>query len=155
MKTLLTRIKQLIANDPPLVAMGVREVQICPPDTLPDVSNTRVPWIGVAPLSTQEGWVAQRKEVTHGVAIYSFTFVEEFEKTVIGDTASGKPGLIEVVNALETALRNQLYSGYLSKPTEINGIVYQVQQYGDGIYGFVATITLECVRLVDVSIPTT
>lgn len=156
MKTLLSRIKSTLLADATLGAyLSQESVKVTSPDLLPDISNALLPFIGVAPLSTSEGWVATGKQdVIHTVKLFVITNLEIIETAIMGD--STKKSILEVVNDVKDVLRAKVFTvdsvNYLSKPTTMSGITYNTAQYGDNVYLFVATMTLTCVRQIDVTV---
>ena len=130
-------------------------MEIVSPRLLPDIASSQVPYIGVAPVSTTESWVAQRKQAVHKVELYVVTYIQLMENAIIGDTV--KPGLLDVVNDIESVIRgerlliNSVY--YLSKPIEILSVEYSVTSYGDQFYLFVASLSLDCTRLFNLTLP--
>jgi len=154
MKITVTRLKTLLQTTASL--SYVKKVEIVSPKLLPDISNTMVPYIGIAPVSSSETWIAQKKQSTMSVEIYAVIFLVQQENAIIGDSV--KKGILEIVEDIDVAVRgNFLSSGgvrYLSKPIEIVGIDYVVSGYGDNFYLLVASINLQCVKLFDITLTT-
>lgn len=156
MKTILERIKYIFENDSNLQSY-IRKVEVVSPRLLPEIPVTKVPYIGIAPVRTNETWYAQKKQASHVVELYVVTYIINSEIAILGDT--NKQGLLEVVTDVETAIRGHRLDEngddnfYLAKPIEISGIEYITTPYGDDAYLFVSSLTLQCVRLFDITLP--
>lgn len=149
METILSRAKAVIQNDSTL-SVYIKGVAICSPATIPDLTNSLVPWIGLAPLSSPEAWRSNKKKtVTHVIEVYVVNFLRVEESSLIG--VGGLKGLLDIVNDVSSALRGNTFTDYLSRPADIIGVVYNTSPYGEGIYLIVATISLQCERIFDVS----
>ncbi len=153
MKSTVKQIKSVLSSHSTL--SYIKKFEIVSPRLLPDISSTQVPYVGIAPLSTSESWVAQRKQAIHRVEIYIVNYIQLMENSIIGDTV--KPGLLDVVNDVESVIRGHRLpidgTNYLSKPIEINSVDYSVTTYGDQFYLFVASLSLECIRLFNITLP--
>lgn len=114
-----------------------------------------VPYIGVAPVRSSEAYVAQRKEITHLVDIYAVTYLQVQENAIIGDSV--KKGILEIVEDIQTAVRGHRLPeagvNYLSKPIDISSTEYSIAGYGDQVYLMVASMTLQCVKLITLTLP--
>ena len=155
MKTTVTRLKTLLQEDATLSSY-VKKVEIVSPKLLPDISNTMVPYIGIAPVNSTETWIAQRKQSTMIVELYAVILLQQQENAIIGDSV--KKGILEIVEDIDTVVRGKFLSSsnvrYLSKPIEITGIDYVTAGYGDNFYLLVASITLQCLKLFDITLST-
>lgn len=153
MKSILKEIKSVLSSS--TVLSYIKKFEIVSPRLLPDISSSQVPYIGIAPVSTSESWVAQRKQAVHRVELYCVNYIQLMENSIIGDTV--KPGLLDVVNDVESVIRGHRLpissTNYLSKPIEISSVDYSVTQYGDQFYLFVASLSLECIRLFNITLP--
>lgn len=151
MKTLLQRIKSALQSDATVsTCVSGSSIQIISPDLIPEVAITTVPFIGIAPITTSEAWVSTgMQDSTHMVNIYVCQSLEIQEEAIIGDSSSGKKGLLELISYISSVVRAKFFASgnvnYLSKPSMITGIRYSTSPYGDDVYVFVGTITLQCV----------
>lgn len=154
MKTIVKRLKTVLQNDATLSAY-VKRIEFVSPKLLPDIAQTLVPYIGIAPVNTSESWVAQRKQAIHIVDVYAVIYLQQQENSIIGDSV--KKGILEIVTDIESAVRGHRLPensvNYLSKPVEITAVDYVVSGYGDNAYLLVASIQLQCVRLFDITLP--
>lgn len=156
MKILCNRIKSTLQADATILTyVQPTSIQIVSPDLLPDISDTILPYIGVAPVSTSEKWYATGKiALYHVVRVYIVQQLEIFEAAIVGDSV--KPGLFELLDYVKNALRTKYFAvdgtNYLSKPSLISGVRYGTSGYGDSMYCFVATVDLDCQRLADVTV---
>ena len=150
MKTLIKRIQTALQTDATISQyVASNSIQVVSPDLLPDISQTALPYIGIAPISTSEAWFSTGiQNVTHIVNIYVCQILEIVETAILGDTV--KPGLLELLTYVENATRAKQFASagvnYLSKPSQIAGVRYSTSPYGDNVFVFVGTITLQCVR---------
>lgn len=154
MKTILTRLQTIIQTNSTL--SYIKKTEIVSPKLLPDISQTMVPYIGLAPISTSESWIAQRKEAINNVDLYIVNFLQQQENAIIGNTT--KKGLLEIVEDVESVIRgHRLPDGsgnyYLSKPIEITNVDYVVSGYGDNVYLLVASLFLNCTRIFNITLP--
>jgi len=153
MKTILNRLKTALSTSATL--SYVKKFEIVSPKLLPDVSSSMVPYIGIAPASTTESWVSQRKQAVHSVDIYAVIYLQIQESAIIGDSV--KKGIIEIVDDIESVVRGhrlpEASVNYLAKPIEISSVDYIVSSYGDNIYLLIASINLQCIRLFDITLP--
>ena len=148
MKTLLQRIKTALQDNATL-ASYIKGIQIVAPNTLPDLSSSLVPWLGVAPVSSSEIWKSNaQKEVTHLVDIYVVQYLQIQETSILG--SGSDRGLLDVLNDTETVVRGNYFSvagDYLSKPADVIRVSYTTAGYGDNIFLIVSTISLSCARI--------
>lgn len=154
MKTTIKRIKSVLQNNATLSAY-IKKFEFVAPRLLPEIPSSLVPYIGISGITTAESWIAQRKQAIHNVELYIVTYLQQTENAIIGDSV--KKGLLEVTEDVQSAIRAHRLPensvNYLSKPIEITGIDYSVASYGDSTYLFVASISLQCVRLFDITLP--
>ena len=153
MKTILKRIKSTLDCT---TLSYIKKFEFCAPRLLPDVPTTLIPYIGIAPISSTESWVAQKKQSIDTVELYCVTYLQKVESSIIGDSV--KKGLLEVVEDVKSVIRghrlpNESSINYLSKPIEITGTDYSVAGYGGDSYLFVSSIVLQCVRLFSITLP--
>ena len=153
MKTVVKQLKTTMQNNATL--SYIKKFEIVSPKLLPDLSMSLIPYIGIAPVSSSESWIAQRKQVVHTVDLYVVDFLQIQESAIIGDTV--KPGLLDIVNDVSNIVRGERLpvSGinYLSKPIEITSIDYVVAGYGENVFLLVASMVLQCVRLFNITLP--
>ena len=153
MKTILSQIKTTLRNSTTL--RYVNKIEIVSPKLLPDISSSLLPYIGIAPVSTSESWIAQQKEAVHSVDVYAVIWLQIPESAILGDSV--KKGMLEVVDDISSVLRGERLlvnsNYYLSKPIEITNIDYVVAQYGDNAFLLVADISLRCVRRFALTLP--
>lgn len=153
MKTICKQLKTALQADSSL--SNIKRFEIVAPKLLPEIASSQVPFLGIAPVSTSETWVAQRKQAVHTVDLYIVDFLQIQENAIIGDTV--KPGLLELVSSISDVVRGQRLTVdgnfYLAKPIEITGIDYMVTGYGDATYLFVASMSLQCVRVFNITLP--
>lgn len=148
MKTSVTRIKTLLQNSATLNTY-IKKIEIISPRLLPDLTIAQVPYIGIAPVSSSESWVAQMKQSILRIELYAVNWFQVQEVSIIGDSI--KKGILEIVDDVSTVIRGSFLPensiNYLSKPIEITNIDYIVAGYGDNAYLLVSSISLQCVKL--------
>lgn len=156
MKAIVDRLKSVLQASAALSA--VKRVELVSPKLLPDISLTLVPFIGIAPVNTSEGWRAQRKEAIHRVDLYLVNRLEIQESAITGDSV--KQGLLEFTANVSNVIRGHRLPAttggtdyYLSKPIEIKNIEYVTAGYGDNVFLLVATMTIECTTLFNITLP--
>ena len=141
METLLSRIKTQVET-----STIIQKTEIVSPRALPDLRHTVLPWVGIAPISTGEQWKTNaRKEATHIVELYCCQYIQKLETAVIGDATL--KGILDIVDEVNSKIRGETFTSYLSAPADITGIDYATAGYGDNYYLIVATITLLCRRI--------
>lgn len=150
MKTLLTRMKSAVQGNTTLNSyVDASNVRVVAPRALPLLAQDSIPFIGLAPIDSPEVWVAQKKEVTHIIEAYLVLWHLLEEDSIIGSDA--RKGILDLIADFEAAVRGSFFASegvnYLSKPTDITGVSYTTEPYGDDYYLIIATVTLSCVRL--------
>lgn len=153
MKTILKELKSVLQASQTL--SYIKKVEIVSPRLLPEIASTQVPYVGIAPMSTSESWVAQRKQAVHSVDLYIVNYLQIPETSIIGDSV--KKGLLEVVEDVESVIRGHRLPinnvNYLSKPIEIVSLDYLTANYGDNSFLLISVIVLQCVRLFEIALP--
>ena len=155
MKTLVTRIKTTLQGDATLSTyVQSSSVQVVSPDLLPDISDTILPFVGIAPVATGEAWRSTGiMDVTHTVRIYIVQQLEVYETAFLGDTT--KPSIFELLDYVKDAVRAKFFASggqnYLSKPSIISNVRYTTSPYGDNIYLLVGAVDLVCIRQITVT----
>ena len=149
MKTILTRMQALLKNDPS-VAQYAKGVQVTAPSTIPQLTSSLTPWVGIAPVNSVERDFAMRRETTYTIEVYVVNFVQKSESAMMG--VGGLQGLLDMIGYVGNALRDQYFRDsdgidYLSKPVQLTRTAYETASYGDNYYLLVATIGLDMVRL--------
>ena len=145
METLLGNIKAVVQNDVNLRTY-IKNVEIIFPRTIPDTAIQLCPSVCIAPINSPEEWYSNKKKlVTHTVEIYAIVYIQKLETAMIGD--GSMKGLTDILSDLESALRGNTFSDYLSKPTDITNVSYGTTGEGDNLYIGVGVITLQCERL--------
>lgn len=152
MRTTINRLKSLLSSSATL--SYIKKFEIVSPKLLPDISSSLVPYIGIAPVNTTESWVAQRKQAINNVDVYVVTYLQVPEAAIVGDSV--KKGLLEAVEDTLSVVRGSFLPSesvnYLSKPIEVTGVDWISTGYGDNTYLLVANITLQCVRLFNITL---
>uniref|UniRef100_A0A6M3LD93 Uncharacterized protein n=1 Tax=viral metagenome TaxID=1070528 RepID=A0A6M3LD93_9ZZZZ len=153
MQVVLSRVKTQLLTD---VSLNyIKRIEYVSPRLLPEIPLTMVPYIGIAPMTTSESWVAQRKQQIHTFELYCVEYIRISEDAIFGSSASGKKGILEIVEDVSTSIRAKFLTDsgvhYLSKPTGITNIDYVVAGYGDNVYLIVATIVIQCAELLNVT----
>ncbi len=144
MNTLLTNIKAVLVasrdGGGSLSYMPEQSIQKVAPQTIPPLTNDKLPFIGIAPVSSPETWYTTgHREVVHTVELYCVRYhtIQEDSIELLTDF---------VVDVLDV-VRNEKFSDYLSAPCTPGVPGYITSPYGDDIYLIVATIQLECRRI--------
>ena len=160
MKTILTRCKTLVSNN--AVAGGtlqyVKDTEVIHPEiALTAITIASLPKICFVPVSTVEEWVASgRKQATNIVDAHLILMYHQRESSIMGD--SSRPngqgaGIVDFVADFISVFRGTRFSTggseYLSKPLDINGVEYTVQDLEETGQLLLATVTMECVKLLD------
>ena len=156
MKTLVKRIKAQLQGDTTITPyVATTSMQIVSPDMLPDIAITATPFIGIAPVSTTEGWFSTGKmNLIHTVRIFIVQSFEVQETAIIGDSV--KPSIFELTDLVKDSVRAEFFASggvnWLSKPAVITNTRYSTPPMGDNYYVFVSAIDLACARQIDVTV---
>lgn len=155
MKELIKRIKDALQGDVTVTANVPSEsIHVVSPDMLPDISQTSLPYIGIAPLATSEAWFSTGfMHFTHTVRLFIVQSFEVYETSIVGDSV--KPSIFELLDYVKTVVRANFFASggvnYLEKPALIVGVRYSTAPYGDNAYVFVASIDLQCIQSLQVT----
>lgn len=157
MKTLVQRIKSTLQADATVIAnVPSTSILVVSPDVLPDISQTSLPFIGIAPVATSEAWFSTGfLNETHLVRLFVVQSLEVYETSMIGDTV--KPSIFELLTMVKNAVRAKYFkdsnqNDYLSKPSVISGVRYTTSPYGDNMFVFVGAIDLQCIRQISATV---
>ena len=142
MNTLITKIKTYLEGKRTDGTINIPEqaIQKVAPNSIPPLRNDQMPFIGIAPISSNESWITTgKRNVVHMVDLYC-----AIKYTVQEDEVTK---MLELVEDIEDVIRNQKFDDYLSAPAQLSVPNYVTTPYGDNIYLIIATISVECRRV--------
>lgn len=155
MKTILTRMKQLVKNNNSSgqTLSYVKFVEVVHPEVaMLEISKSLFPSIFISPGKTKESWEAsQRKVAEHRIYAYLTMMYNQRELNIIGDSTRPQgQGLLDFENDFMTVFRGHRLSiagqNYLDKPLDIDEIDRSPMPLQDG-YIVTSRITMRCTHL--------